>query len=154
MSGGPNVGDKAPDFALTDANGGTVRLEDFRGKKNVVLFFYPKDDTPGCTIEACTFRDRYDDFAAAGAEVIGISADSAESHQRFAKRHELPMRLLSDESGKVREAFGVTPMLGLLPGRVTFLIDKNGVVRHVTRARFKFKEHVHASLELLRQLEA
>ncbi len=145
------VGDRAPDFTLAAANGQPVRLSDYRGKKSVVLFFYPKDETPGCTVEACTFRDSYEDFAEAGAEVIGISADSADSHVRFAGRHKLPMLLLSDPEGEARHKYGVKPMLGILPGRVTFVIDRDGIVRHVTAARFKFKSHVSESLAVLKQ---
>ena len=147
------VGDHAPDFELEAASGQKVRLSDFRGKKNVVLFFYPKDDTPGCTVEACTFRDRYQDFADAGAELIGISSDSVESHQRFAGKHRLPMTLLSDRDGEVRKRYGIRATFGLLPGRATFIIDRAGVVRHVFESQLRVKRHVQESLEVLRTIE-
>src|SRR5438093_13504497 len=120
------AGDPAPDFALPDASGRTVRLSDFRGRKAVVLYFYPKDDTPGCTKEACTFRDQYQDFQDAGAEVIGVSSDSPESHAKFAAKHRLPFTLLADRGGETRKAYGVPATLGLLPGRVTYVIDLGG----------------------------
>jgi peroxiredoxin Q/BCP len=146
------VGDKAPDFALPDANGKLVRLADFQGKKAVVLYFYPKDDTPGCTKESCTFRDQYQDFQDAGAEVIGVSSDSSESHRKFASKHGLPFTLLSDQGGAVRKKYGVPATLGLLPGRVTFVIDRQGVVRHVFNSQFKATQHVAEAIDALRAL--
>jgi peroxiredoxin Q/BCP len=144
------AGETAPDFALEGPDGRTVHLSEFRGKKNVVLFFYPKDETLGCTVEACTFRDSYEEFAAAGAEVIGVSADDRQSHIRFAGRHRLPMLLLSDPEGTVRAAYGVKR--GIFPGRVTFLIDRDGVVRHVTNSQLRFRSHVRESLAHLREM--
>ncbi len=146
------VGQSAPDFTLPALKGGAVTLSDFVGKKNVVLFFYPKDMTPGCTVEACTFRDAYEDFVAAGAEVIGISADSVESHQQFASKHQLPMQLLTDADGQVRSRYGVKSTLGMFPGRETFIIDKGGVVRHVFRSQLRVKKHVEESLQILKSL--
>ena len=146
------VGDPAPDFRLPALRGGEVALSDFRGKKNVVLFFYPKDASPGCTVEACTFRDAYEDFVDAGAEVIGVSSDSLEDHASFANKHKLPMQLLADAGGKVRAQYGVKSTLGLLPGRETFIIDKEGVVRHVFRSQLRFKNHVVESLAVLQTL--
>jgi peroxiredoxin Q/BCP len=125
------VGDVAPDFTLPSQSGTPVRLGDMIGGKALVLYFYPKDDTPGCTAEACSFRDGYEAFVEAGAEVVGVSSDSAESHKRFAARHALPFVLLSDEGGEVRKLYGVPSTLGLLPGRVTYVIDRDGIVRHV-----------------------
>jgi peroxiredoxin Q/BCP len=148
------VGDQAPDFELEAAGGQKVRLADFRGKKNVVLFFYPKDETAGCTVEACTFRDAYEDFVDIGAEVIGISADSLESHNRFAGRHHLPFLLLSDPKGQVGARYDVRKALGIFPGRVTFLIDRDGIVRHVTDGRLRFKQHVTESLQALKAMSA
>jgi len=148
------VGDRAPDFELVAASGQKVRLSDFRGKKNVVLFFYPKDETPGCTVEACAFRDAYEDFIDVGAEVIGVSADSLEAHNRFADHHRLPFLLLSDPRGLVGARYDVRKALGVFPGRVTFLIDKEGIVRHVTDGRLRFKEHVTESLDVLKSLTA
>jgi peroxiredoxin Q/BCP len=148
------VGERAPDFRLPALRGGEVGLSDFYGKKNVVLFFYPKDETLGCTVEACSFRDAYQNFCNAGAEVIGISSDSIESHAAFAKHHHLPMQLLADEEGRVRALYGVKPSLGLLDGRETLIIDKLGIVRHVFRSQVRFKRHVDESLEVLARLGA
>jgi thioredoxin-dependent peroxiredoxin len=146
---GIEAGQPAPDFALPDAEGKPVRLADFRGKKAVVLYFYPKDDTPGCTAEACSFRDSYEDFQDAGAEVIGVSSDSASSHAKFAKRHKLPFTLLSDAKGEVRKKYGVPSTMGLLPGRVTFVIDKKGIVRHVFNSQLLATRHVSEALAAL-----
>ena len=143
------VGDRAPDFRLPALRGGELALSDFIGKKNVVLFFYPKDETVGCTVEACTFRDAYQTFVDAGAEVIGISSDSLDSHAAFAKHHHLPMQLLSDTGGRVRALYGVKPTLGLFDGRETFIVDKQGIVRHVFRSQVRVRQHVQESLEIL-----
>ncbi len=143
------VGQRAPDFTLPDAEGKRVRLSDFRGQKAVVLYFYPKDDTPGCTKEACSFRDSYEDFRDAGAEVIGVSSDSSASHEKFAKRYKLPFTLLSDADGAVRAKYGVPATLGLLPGRVTFVIDRDGVVRHVFNSQLQAARHVGEALSAL-----
>lgn len=148
---GIEAGAKAPDFALPDAAGNTVRLSDYRGKKAVVLYFYPKDDTPGCTKEACTFRDQYEDFTSAGAEVIGVSSDDAASHGRFAKKYALPFTLVSDRGGALRKAYGVPATLGLLPGRVTFVIDRDGIVRHVFNSQLAPTQHVAEALQVLRR---
>jgi peroxiredoxin Q/BCP len=147
------VGEQAPDFVLPDRTGKQVRLSEFRGRKAVVLYFYPKDDTPGCTKESCAFRDSYEDFQDAGAEVIGVSSDSTESHGRFAAKHRLPFTLLADQGGQVRARYGVPATLGLLPGRVTFVIDRDGIVRHVFNSQFQATQHVAESLEALRRLE-
>ncbi len=152
MSGPIAVGDRAPDFRLPALRGGEVALSDYLGKKNVVLFFYPRDESPGCTIEACTFRDAYEDFVEAGAEVIGISSDSVDAHASFAERHRLPMQLVSDTGGKVRAEYGVRSTLGILPGRETFIIDKQGIVRHVFRSQIRVKNHVAESLAVLHSL--
>ena len=146
------VGDRAPDFRLPALLGGEVALSDFRDKKNVVLFFYPRDESPGCTVEACTFRDAYEAFVEAGAEVIGISSDSLDAHAAFAQRHQLPMQLVSDAGGKVRAEYGVRSTLGMLPGRETFIIDKQGIVRHVFRSQIRVKNHVAESLAVLQTL--
>lgn len=144
------VGSVAPDFRLRSQSGAEVSLASFRGSKRVVLFFYPKDETPGCTAEACSFRDEYDAFVEAGAEVIGISADSAESHASFASHHRLQMTLLSDPGGKVASSYGVNKSLfGLLPGRVTFVIDREGVVRHVFNSQIRATTHVREALSAL-----
>src|ERR1019366_7387770 len=108
-----DAGDKAPNFTLPRANGETFTLADVLGRRAVVLFFYPKDDTPGCTVEACTFRDNYEAFVEAGADVVGVSSDSGASHDGFASKHRLPMTLLTDADGKVRARYGVKATLGL-----------------------------------------
>ena len=150
---GVKVGEPAPDFALPDATGKDVSLAGYRGKP-VVLYFYPKDDTPGCTKEACTFRDQYEDFREAGAEVLGVSSDSSESHKKFAAKHKLPFTLLADRGGKVRKLYGVPATLGLLPGRVTFVIDAGGVVRHVFNSQLDAARHVAEALGVLRKTTA
>lgn len=147
------VGDVAPGFTLPDQTGTPVRLQDLLGAKTVVLYFYPKDRTPGCTIEARAFRDSYDAFAAAGAEVVGVSSDSVASHRRFARRHELPFLLLSDRAGAVRELYGVEQTLGVLPGRVTYVIDPTGVVRHIYSSQLRVLRHPREALEAARAIE-
>jgi peroxiredoxin Q/BCP len=148
-----DTGDRVPDFELQANDGRTVRLADYRGKKAVVLYFYPKDETPGCTIEACTFRDEYEDFTAAGAEVIGVSDDSVDSHDSFAKHHRLPFVLASDPDGALREKMGVKRGLaGMMPGRVTFVIDKDGVIRDRFSSLIRFKTHVQNALKLVKTL--
>jgi peroxiredoxin Q/BCP len=153
-SGGIGVGDQAPDFELPDRSGKTVRLADFRGRKSVVLYFYPKDDTPGCTKESCAFRDSYEAFTDAGAEVIGVSSDSPESHEKFAAKYKLPFTLLSDRGGAVRKRYGVPATLGLLPGRVTYVIDPQGVVRHVFNSQLQATQHIPEALSALEQMAA
>lgn len=148
------VGDQAPDFALPDATGATMRLSDYRGKRNIVLYFYPKDETRGCTAEACSFRDNYQDFTDAGAEVIGVSSDSADSHGQFAAHHRLPFVLLSDRGGAVRKLYGVPATMGVIPGRVTYVIDKQGIVRHVFNSMSNISRHISDALETLRALPA
>lgn len=145
------AGAPAPDFSLEDQNGRRVSSADLRGR-NVIVYFYPKDDTPGCTREACSFRDQYTDFTDAGAEVYGISSDSPASHRAFAAKYELPFTLLSDPGGKVREAFGVPATLGLLPGRVTYVIDKQGVIRHAFNSQLSPARHVAEALQVLGRL--
>lgn len=148
------VGDRAPDFTLPAASGEMVSLASFRGKADVVLFFYPKDETAVCTKEACTFRDSYEAFQEAGAEVIGISSDSTASHQRFAERNHLPFLLLSDADGQVRVRYGVKKTLGLIPGRTTFLIDRDGIVRSQFSSQFQAARHVSETLGVLQNLQA
>jgi peroxiredoxin Q/BCP len=145
-------GDRAPQIALTDQNGVERRSDQLAGKA-LVLFFYPKDDTPGCTMEACAFRDSYADLQALGAEVWGVSGDDAGSHQRFASRHNLPYPLLADRGNQLRRAFGVPAVLGLLPGRVTYVIDADGVIRHVFNNLLDGPAHRREALEALRRLQ-
>jgi peroxiredoxin Q/BCP len=149
---GLEAGAQAPEFTLEDQTGKRVSLADYRARKNVVLYFYPKDDTPGCTKEACTFRDQYEDFSAAGAEVIGVSGDSPSSHRAFATKHALPFTLLSDPDGVVRAAYGVPATLGLLPGRVTYVIDKQGVIRLAFNSQLNPTRHVREALQVLKVL--
>ncbi len=151
-SEGVRVGDPAPDFQLPSATGEPVRLSEFRGKSAVVLYFYPKDNTLACTAEACSFRDSYEVFRDAGAEVIGVSADSLESHQTFAGRHQLPFRLLSDPDGALRALYGVPRTFGLIPGRVTYLIDREGIVRHIVSSQFQVTKHVDEMLRILKEM--
>ena len=129
-----------------------VTLSGFRGKHAVVLFFYPKDNSPVCTAEACSFRDSYEAFKQSGAEVIGISSDSEGSHRLFSKLWRLPFTLLSDPNGEVRAHYGVARTLGLFPGRVTYLIDREGIVRHVFCSQFQPIRHVREMLERLESL--
>ncbi len=145
-------GDIAPDFTLPSQSGQMVSLKDFIGEKPVVLFFYPKDDTPGCTKEACAFRDDYEGFGKLDAEVIGISSDSVESHRSFAAKHNLPYTLLSDEERKVRKLYSVPNTLGLFPGRVTYVIDRDGIVRHVFSSQLGAEKHVEEALIALRSI--
>jgi len=138
----PRVGERAPEFELRDQNGAVVQLTGLRRQGPVVIFFYPKDDTTGCTKEACRFRDDFARFRQTGAQIVGISSDSAESHQRFAAKYALPYTLLSDPGGRVRKLYGAASFFGLMPGRATFVIDREGIVRHVFSSQTKFEEHV------------
>jgi peroxiredoxin Q/BCP len=147
------VGSEAPNFSLPSQFGEMVTLQDFLGGRPVVLFFYPKDDTPGCTKQACAFRDDYDEFGRLDAEVIGISSDSVESHKSFAAKYDLPFTLLSDEGGWVRRLYGVPNTFGLFPGRVTYVIDEEGVVRHVFSSQLGVEKHVEEALQALQTLQ-
>jgi peroxiredoxin Q/BCP len=152
VEGQLGVGQPAPDFALPDASGREIRLSDLWARGPVVLYFYPKDNTRGCTAEACAFRDAYEVFRDAGAEVVGVSADSAASHEKFAAQHELPFVLLSDAGGVVSKRYGATALFGLMSGRVTFVIDRSGTVRHVFNSMFNATRHVDEALTVLRGL--
>lgn len=145
-------GDRAPEFDLADQRGDRVRLADFLGRQHVVLFFYPKDFTPVCTAESCGFRDHYDAFVEAGAAVLGVSVDPPDSHQRFAGKHGLQYKLLTDADGAVRARYGVKPLLGLVPPRATFVIDREGVVRHVFASPLQADRHVQSALATVRGL--
>ena len=147
------TGDAAPAFTLPDQDGNAVSLASFKGQR-VVIYFYPKDDTPGCTMEACAFRDSYADLQALGAEVWGVSGDDAASHQRFAQRHNLPFPLLVDRGNQLRKAFGVPSVLGLLPGRVTYVIDPDGVIRHVFNNLLDGPAHRREALDCLKRIQA
>ncbi|HEX4135491.1 MAG TPA: peroxiredoxin [Bryobacteraceae bacterium] len=143
------TGTPAPDFELPDQHGNLVRLNQYRGKSAVVIYFYPKDDTSGCTIEACRFRDDFEKFRVIGAEILGISDDSTSSHEKFASKYNLPFTLLSDKGGRVRKLYGVKKTFGVIPGRVTFVIDRNGVVRHVFSSQSSPARHVEEALVAL-----
>ena len=153
MAQGIGVGDKAPDFTLPSQSGEPVRLQDRIGQRVVVLYFYPKDETTGCTAEACAFRDSHEVFTDAGAEVVGVSSDSVDRHAAFAAKHDLPFTLLSDGGGKVRRAYGVPPTLGFIPGRVTYVIDRTGTVRHVFNSMMNIDGHVKDALAVVQQLQ-
>ncbi len=148
------VGDTAPEFEAEDQHGQRVALADFRGRKVVVLFFYPKDYSPICTREVCSFRDAYEQFSDAGAEVLGVSGDSVGSHADFATAHGLPFRILSDSQGALRQSFAVGRTMGLLPGRVTFVIDMAGIIRQAFVAPFSADKHVEQTLDCVRGLRS
>jgi thioredoxin-dependent peroxiredoxin len=147
------VGDKAPDFTLPSQMGDNVTLSEYVGKKNIILYFYPKDESPGCTKEACSFRDSYVELTNLGAEVIGVSAQGVESHKSFATHYGLPFILLSDEDNKVRKLYGVPSTMGIIPGRVTYIIDKQGVVRHIFSSQIQAERHVEEAKRTLMELE-
>ncbi len=146
------VGDAAPDFTWTLADGTTRSLADFRGHSAVVLFFYPKDHTSVCTAEACSFRDNFAAVRAAGAEILGISGDSAASHDRFREEHGLPFPLVSDGDRAIRRSYGVGLFGGLIPGRTTFVIDRQGIVRHAHSGLFQSDRHVQEAIAALERL--
>ena len=147
-----DVGSKAPDFELLSQTGEKVRLSELLKESCVVLFFYPRDGTPKCTSEACGFRDAHEQFAKAGAVVLGVSGDSVHSHRRFSSVYGLPYKILSDEDNAVRKLYGVPPTLGVLPGRVTFVIDREGIVRFVFSSQFRANAHVQKALDMVRRL--
>jgi peroxiredoxin Q/BCP len=144
------IGDMAPDFELPSQDGAMVSLSSFRGKKGIVLYFYPKDFTPGCTKQACVFRDMYSEFQKAGAEVVGVSSDSMENHLAFSRKYSLPFQLLSDTAKTVRRLYGVKDTLGILQGRVTFIIDRSGVIRGIYSSQIMLSKHGKVALEILR----
>jgi thioredoxin-dependent peroxiredoxin len=145
------VGDLTTNFTLLNQSSRPISLGDFLGKKHIVLYFYPKDNTSLCTDEACAFRDSYEVFKDTEAEVIGVSSDSVESHRQFAKEHQLPFILLSDVEGVIRKRYGVPTAFGL-PGRVTYIIDRQGIVRRIFFSQFTSKRHVDEALETLQMI--
>jgi peroxiredoxin Q/BCP len=147
-----NVGDKGPDFSLMDERGRLVSLRDYLGKKVVILYFYPKDFTPGCTAEACSFRDDYKVFEERGAVVVGVSLDSVESHMKFSEKYNLPFLLLSDSRKEVAKAYGVLGTGGFLAKRVTFVIDKEGKIAAVF-PKVDVKHHSEEVLKVLDELK-
>jgi thioredoxin-dependent peroxiredoxin len=150
-TGPVSVGNLAPDFTLTDQAGRMIDLRSFRGR-TVVLYFYPRDHSLVCTTEACDFRDSYEIFRQSDAEIVGISSDSVASHASFVEQHGLPFTLLSDPGGLVRARYGVPRFLGLIPGRVTYVIDKQGIVRQIIRSMFSATRHIRESLHAAREL--
>lgn len=146
------VGDTIPRFTAKDTDGNDFDSVNIVGQKPLVIYFYPKDNTPGCTAQACSFRDQYEDFKDLGAEVIGISSDSVDSHQKFSKRFKLPFILLSDSDKKIKNLFGVPAgMFGLLPGRVTYVTDKNGVIQMIFDSVLATK-HISKALESIKKI--
>ncbi len=147
------TGDKIPNFTAKDLNGNDFDIQNYIGKKPLVIYFYPKDNTAGCTIQACSFRDQYQDFTDLGAEVIGISSDSVASHQKFSKEYHLPFVLLSDADQKIRNLFGVPKgLLGLLPGRVTYVVDKEGFVKLIFDNGLMVKKHISKALTAIKEI--
>ena len=144
------VGDQLPSFSLKDQSGNTFNVDQFLGKTAMVIYFYPKDDTPGCTKEACSFRDSYEEFTDKNIKVIGISADDVESHRNFAEKYKLPFTLLADTDNKVRNLFGVKAnMFGLIPGRVTYVVDKKGEIIFMYESQFKASSHIEESIKAI-----
>ena len=142
----------APDFILPSNKGGDVTLNSFKGSRNVILFFYPRDGSPGCTQQACSFQDSYEVFKKLGAEVVGISSDDVQSHEKFAVENFLEYVLLSDKGDTVRKQYGAMGTLGLMPGRVTYVIDKEGVIRHIFSSQIQPKKHIDEALKTLREI--
>lgn len=148
------IGNKIPSFELKDQNGQDFQINSVLGTKNLVIYFYPKDDTPGCTKEACAFRDQFEVFEDANAVIIGISAQSVESHRNFAKKHRLNFTLLSDTGNKVRKLFGVpSNLFGLISGRVTYVINKEGVVVYMFNSQTQAEKHVNEALRILHEMQ-
>lgn len=149
------IGDTCPTFTLVNQENKKINLADFIGKKILVVYFYPKDNTPGCTKEACSFRDRYEDFKDLGCEVFGISSDDAKSHQTFSTQYNLPFSLLSDPDQKVRKAFEVpTNLFGLLPGRVTYIIDLKGKIQGIYNSQTQPVKHITQALDKVKSMIA
>jgi peroxiredoxin Q/BCP len=143
------VGDKAPLFEGITDSGERFSLDELIGKKEIVLYFYPKDETFGCTKEACAFRDEWSRITALGATVIGVSSDSVESHKRFKEHHSLPFTLIADESQEIRKKYGVARSILPIPPRVTFVIDREGKIAHIFSSQLEFNKHVEESLKAL-----
>jgi thioredoxin-dependent peroxiredoxin len=146
------VGSTIPEFTLPDQDGNEFNVKDFIGKKNLVIYFYPKDDTPGCTKEACYFRDQYDVFNEVDAKIIGISSQSVKSHKEFAGKYELNFTLLSDKNNKIRKMFGAFS-LRIVPGRVTYIVDKKGIVIYIFNSQTEATKHVDEALRILRKIK-
>ncbi|KAF2073517.1 hypothetical protein CYY_005167 [Polysphondylium violaceum] len=147
------VGDQAPDFTAPDKDGKEVSLKQFAGKI-LVLYFYPKDNTPGCTAQACEFRDKYEQFIKAGADVVGVSGDDGESHTKFTSKYKLPFTLITDKSGALAKEYGVGKELLILPGRTTFIIDQNQKVASIYSSLMRATSHIEESLKVIDQLKS
>jgi peroxiredoxin Q/BCP len=146
-------GSKLPSFALPDQHGNMLDINTLIGTKNLVIYFYPKDDSPGCTREACYFQDQFEVFNSEDALIIGISGQSVESHRKFTEKYHLSFTLLSDKDNKVRKMFGVpTDFFGVLPGRVTYIADKTGTVVYVFDSQSQATKHVDEALRILKSL--
>lgn len=145
------IGNQVPSFSLPDQNDILFNVKDYIGKP-MVIYFYPKDDTPGCTKQACKFRDDFESFTDLGALVIGISADSVASHKKFEEQYNLPFILLSDTKNEVRQLFGVPKNLFLIPGRVTYVIDKNGIIQYVFNSQLSTDKHIENALKKLKEI--
>jgi len=152
MKGKISVGSAIPEFCLPDKNGNNYTIKTLIGKHNLVIYFYPKDETAGCTAQACSFRDAFEDFLKFDAKIIGISADSAESHKKFAEKHNLPFILLSDYDNKVRKLFGVSKSLGFLAGRETYIVGKDGCVKYIFNSQLNINGHISKAIEVLETL--
>jgi peroxiredoxin Q/BCP len=146
------AGDKAPDFVLPDQNGKDFKLSELRDKENVILYFYPKDHSPGCTAQSCSFRDNASLIKSHGTTVVGISSDSISSHRDFARNHALPFKILSDTNHQVEKLYGVRSFFGFMPGRATYVIDKLGFIRYVFSSHLNIQGHVDKSLEIIKKL--
>ncbi len=147
------VGDKIPDFVLKDQNNNDFNIANFRGKQIMVIYFYPKDDTPGCTTEACAFRDGYEVFTDLDVKVIGISSDGVTSHKKFANKYNLPFTLLADTDKKAQKLFGVPKsFLGMIPGRVTYIVNKGGEVVHIFNSMTNAEKHITESLSIIKEM--
>ena len=146
------VGDKVPVFSLKDQDGNNFNISDYIGKKALVIYFYPKDDTPGCTKEACTFRDEFAQFRDLNAKIIGISGDDVESHKKFVEKYNLPFTLLADTKNEVRKLFGVPKSMGLIPGRVTYIVDLKGKVVHIFDSMSNAEMHIEEALNSLNKI--
>ena len=149
------IGEHLPSFSLPNQDGVVVSIDDIKRDRNLVLYFYPKDETLVCTREACSFRDNYPKFEELNCAVIGISVDSPKSHQSFALNHSLPFILLSDEQNKVRNLLGVPrDLLGLISGRYTYVINRNGIIVHIFNDHFSSSKHITESLKALEHEQA
>lgn len=146
------IGERIPDFEVPDQDWNNMKSSELLGKPSVV-YFYPKDDTPGCTKQACTFRDQFEEFQDLGASVVGVSNDSPEEHRQFIEKYRIPFRLLSDIKGELRKKFDVPANLfGLIPGRVTFVFDQEGALIHQFHSQSKTEKHIDEALDAIRSL--